>query len=117
MVQTWIEALEERGYDSVARTGIDSSREMSTSELCPLVCRHPVEKPRIGLIVSSDLEVDQHAAAQHISAMLDAFLSYACAGGKRCETEALLRRLTHHQSRAPCGTPTAVKKGLPVSWE
>jgi hypothetical protein len=48
-----------------------------------------LEEPRVGIVVASDLEVDEHAAAQECSAMLESLLSRTRRNSKCGETEAL----------------------------
>jgi hypothetical protein len=59
------------------------------SLLCPVVGRHPLEKPWVSFVMASHFEVDQHTSPHKRSAMLKAFLTGTRRYTKRCETKAL----------------------------
>jgi hypothetical protein len=83
VVHAWVDAVEHFGEKTALRHWLHASL------LCPVVGCHPLEEPRIGLVVASDFQVDEHAPPHERRAMLESFLACTRRDTKRRETEAL----------------------------
>jgi hypothetical protein len=83
MVHAGVDAIEHLGKEATLRSG------SHTSLLCPVISRHPLEKPRVGFVMAGYFKVDKHSSSDERSAMLKSFLTSARCDTKRCETKAL----------------------------
>jgi hypothetical protein len=83
MVHARIDAIEHLCKYTVAH------QWLSARLLCPVVVGHPLEEPRVGVIMAGYFEVDEHAPPHESGAMLESLLASTRRNPKRCETEAL----------------------------
>jgi hypothetical protein len=83
VVHARIDAIEDFCEQSALRSGSYAGL------LCPVVGRHPLEEPRVRLIMASDLEVDKHASPHECRAMLEPFLTCTRRDTKRRKSKSL----------------------------
>jgi hypothetical protein len=83
MVHARIDAIERLCEYAVAH------KWLGASLLCPVVVGHPLEEPRVGVVMAGYFKVDEHAPPHECSAMLKSLLASTRRNPKRRETEAL----------------------------
>ena len=77
VVHAWIDAIEQLCKEAVRRRRC-AFRLLSAVHLRSVICCHPLKKPRVGIIVTSDLEIDKHSSPYERGTMLESFLSCSC---------------------------------------
>lgn len=110
VVHAGVYAIEDLGKHATLR------KRSCADLLCAVVVGHPLEEPRIGVVMACYLQIDEHAPTYECGAMLESLLASTRCDSKRCETEALRHVSTRPTLFNATEFHTAVKKGFSLIW-